>query len=398
MLTAGHILRLCVISLLGLATIMVNSAAMTVDSRPITVGSLLLGRPTIYALLAIGVMCVVGGLDIRRLASAKGLLNPIVLLLGLSTALCTLALIPGWGATINGSSRWLFLGPRSWGLTFQPSELAKWTAVLAMAWWCARHAGVMSRLRYGLVPPLAVLALLCGLIIIEDLGTAVLIGTVGGLMLIAAGARIWQVAMLVPPALAAVAVMIWQSPYRVKRLLAFLDPFADPQGIGYHAIQSMAAIAGGNRGLGNGIQKQGYLPADTTDFLFAVICEEMGIAGAGLVIALYLAIIWAALLVIRECRHSFGRLLGFGVLCTIGLQAAMNIAVVTVVVPTKGIALPLLSSGGTGWVMGAAAIGLIVAIDRLNCLERQWDQTLPRTGADAPPVELPRQAGPKQAA
>ncbi len=122
-------------------------------------------------------------------------------------------------------------------------------------------------------------------------------------------------------------------------------------------------------GVGYGIQKFGYLPEDTTDFIFAIICEEMGMAGAMLVIGLYLAILWTGLGIVRDCKDTFGRLVGLGVLLTVGLQATINIAVVTVVVPTKGIALPLISSGGTGWIVTAFMLGLVASLDEANRLE-----------------------------
>jgi cell division protein FtsW len=161
--------------------------------------------------------------------------------------------------------------------------------------------------------------------------------------------------------------MVIQSPYRLQRLMAYLDPYQDPQGIGYHIIQSMSAVAGGGiagRGLGNGVRKFGYLPEDTTDFIFAIICEELGVFGAAFVLFLYAALLLSAFLVVRRMAHPFLRLLGTGVMLTIGLQAAINIAVVSGVAPTKGIALPLLSHGGTGWVLTAFSIGLLVSMDR----------------------------------
>ena len=366
-------LQWSVITLLCVAVVMVNSASMSMGSDPVSLKALLLGRPTIYAALAIAVMWFTSHLDIRKAYSARGVANPVIWLLILAIGLCVVALLPTpISATINGSRRWLFLGPRSWGLTFQPSELAKWSLAIALAWWCARHAGSMRRFWAGLVPALLITAIVCGLIITQDLGTAALIGAVALVVLLAGGSRWWHIGAMVLPAVGAVAAMIAISPYRVKRLLAFLDPFADPQGIGYHPIQSMVAFAHGATpwGLGSGPQNLGgYLPADTTDFLFAVICEELGLAGAAMVIGLYLVLLWTAISIVRDCRHPFGRLLGFAVLLTIGLQAVMNIAVVTVMVPTKGIALPFLSSGGTGWVMCAASVGLLAAIDRVNQVE-----------------------------
>lgn len=230
----------------------------------------------------------------------------------------------------------------------------------------------MGRFTHGLLPALALIGLACGLVVIEDLGTAVLIGAVAACLLIAGGAKLWQMVLCALPAVAAVVAAIWHSPYRINRLLAFLNPWEDPQGIGYHPIQSMLAIAMGGltgRGLGNGLQKFGYLPEDTTDFIFAIICEEMGMAGALLVVGLYIALMWLGMSIIKDCKDVFGRLLGLGVLLTVGVQAVINLAVVTVVVPTKGIALPLVSSGGTGWILTAFALGLLVALDESNRLE-----------------------------
>ncbi len=376
MLRASHILMLCVIALLGIGVVMVQSAGMSVGATTGAaaqggVGAILLGRGSCYAFFAVVAMLVASRINVRQLFRTRAWYNPLFLIILLSLAAVGLTFVPGLGRNVNGASRWLYLGPRAWGLSFQPSELVKWVMVLAVAWWCARRRYVMHRFFVGLAPPLMLIALACGLIVIEDLGTGGLIAAVAGCMLVAGGARLWQFALMIPPALAAGVAAILHAPYRIKRLTAFLDPWEDPAGGGYHLIQSMLAIAQGHltgRGLGNGVQKFGYLPEDTTDFIFAIICEELGVAGAALVIALYLTILWVGLSIVRECRDTFGRLVGLGVLLTLGLQATLNIAVVTVVVPPKGIALPLISSGGTGWIMTAFAIGLVAALDNANQL------------------------------
>jgi cell division protein FtsW len=362
-LRAGHILQLLVIALLGIALVMIHSAAMTVGQDSTLISS----RYVVYAVLAVMVMLVAGRLDVRAIFSMRGLVNPLTYMVILSLGLVGLALL--YGPRINGARRWLFVG----GVSIQPSELFKWTLVIAIAWWCARRAGAMHRFRHGLLPPLLLVGLGCGLILVEDLGTAALIGLVAVVLLYAGGARLLHLAMIMPVPIAAMVVAITQSDYRRARITSFLDPFADPQGIGYHAIQSMVAIAGGGttgRGLGAGIQKFGYLPEDTSDFVFAIICEELGLAGAGLVILMYVALMWVGMSIVRDCRDNFGRLLGLGVLLTIGLQALMNLAVVTVLVPTKGIALPLISAGGSGWIATAAAVGLLCAIDAANHIDQ----------------------------
>src|SRR6185436_16902775 len=157
-----------------------------------------------------------------------------------------------------------------------------------------------------------------------------------------------------------VIALIVANPYRIKRIETFVDPYLQPQKDGYHMIQSMLAVSGGQ---GFGIQKFGYLPEDTTDFLFAIICEELGIFGALLVAGLYTALLWAGFSIVRRQPSPMLKLLGLGVLSTVGLQALINLAVVTGIGPTKGIALPLVSSGGTGWILTASSLGMLIAMD-----------------------------------
>jgi cell division protein FtsW len=149
---------------------------------------------------------------------------------------------------------------------------------------------------------------------------------------------------------------------------AFIDPYAAPQEEGYHLIQSLLSFASGGifgKGLGNGVQKLGYLPEDTTDFIFAIICEELGLFGAMLTVMLYLGIVWACWHILRETRERFGQLLAFGVGSMIGLQAMINIAVATVSVPPKGLPLPLVSFGGSGLVITSAMLGLVYSVARV---------------------------------
>src|SRR5690606_11726954 len=236
---------------------------------------------------------------------AWGISSPLIFMLGISFGLTALTLVPGMGRSVNGASRWLVLG----GVSFQPSELVKWSVVIALAWWCAKRSGVMHRFFDGLLPALLLLGAAVALIGAEDLGTAALLGAVGGCVLIAGGARLWHMSAFIPPALAAFVVMVLVEPFRLQPVVAFPNPRSDPQGAGYHPIQSMVAIAQGGifgRGLGNGVQKFGYLPEDTTDFIFAVICEELGLAGAGLVVGAYLVVLWIGLDIVRDCRDTFG--------------------------------------------------------------------------------------------
>ncbi len=362
MLRPHHILQLSTVALLCIGVVMVHSAGMTVtDTGQTEMGLIGHSRHLIFAVIAICAMFMASRINMRQFMNTRGIFNPIPWLFLLACVMVVLTLIPGIGRSVNGSARWLSLG----FVQFQPSELMKWAIVLMLAYWCTLKAGVMNNFRHAVLPGMCLIALACFLVVIQDLGTAALIGAIGMVMIFAAGAKWWHLALTVPPAFAAVAVAILKTPYRRDRILAYLNPWADPQGNGYHPIQSMLAIAEGSgfgRGLGNGIQKFGYLPEDTTDFIFSIICEETGIAGAFLVISLYALILWSGYMIIRDTKNGFCKLFAMGVIMMVTLQAAFNIAVVTVMVPTKGIPLPLISAGGTGWVFTALALGLVSSL------------------------------------
>ncbi|MAY75694.1 MAG: stage V sporulation protein E [Phycisphaerae bacterium] len=380
MVTRGNVVMLCALALLTLGVVMVNSAGMSVAPvgetgqlapgvDPVTFQSILTSRPSLYAVVAVVAMLVCGVLPTRWLERSAGL-RPSHALAILAAALVTiLALLlavyaPGVGRSVNGAARWIVV-PIAGSL--QPSEIAKWGMVVVIACGAVASGDGLRRFRGGLPILIAVLCLVCAVIVVEDLGTAVLIGGVGVLVLVAAGMRLWWLLATVPVAVAGFVAAVLSSPYRVDRVVSFIDPYRDPQGDGYHMIQSMATIAGGGpfgRGLGHGLQKFGYLPEDTSDFLFAVICEELGLAGASLVIALYGVMFVALAGIVRAADGPVRRLIALGVLLTVAGQATINLFVVTGLGPTKGIALPLLSAGGTGWVLTCAALGLVAAIDR----------------------------------
>jgi cell division protein FtsW len=388
MLRSGQIVFLCVLSLLTVGVVMVNSAGMSIDPKSaVTIESILLSRSTLYMGLAIAAMSIVAMLPVRPIADAllargagPGLtLGPSrafpeipLALLGSCAALILLLSTAYWpviGREVNGSHRWVGIPTRDSPFTFQPSEIAKWGMVVLMAWYGVVYASRLPNLLRGLLPGLVPVALVGGFIVIEDLGTGVLVASVACLLLLAGGARVVHFLLFVPFALGAFAAAVIASPYRLQRLATFLDPYAQPQGAGYHMIQSMVAVANGEvfgRGLGFGLQKFGYLPEDRTDFLFAVICEELGVAGAGLVIGLYLLLMWCGLAIVRREANPMLKLVALGVVATVGAQAVINLAVVTGLGPTKGIALPMLSSGGTGWILTAASLGLLVSIDRTS--------------------------------
>jgi cell division protein FtsW len=327
--------------------------------------------------------------------------------------------VPGIGREANGARRWISLGP----IGLQPSEIAKWGVPIMVAWYAIRERARLHTFTWGFAVPLAAVSAVCGLIALEDLGTAVLIELVTVAMLVVAGARGIWVAAMAPVGLLAFVVLVITSPYRVNRIIAFLDPYADARGIGYHIIQSLEAIAGGGvagRGLGNSELKFGYLPEATTDFIYSIVAEELGIAGSAVVVGLYVLFILCGLAVIGatargadatastrseggstpvatamapvttepELLSNFARLLGFGILLTVGVQALINICVVTGLAPTKGIALPLMSRGGTGWILTCLSIGLLISMDR-GADRRRRELGLPVPGEEQDPFLQP---------
>ena len=359
------ILTFCVLALLCLGMIMVQSAAMNVTGKTTWQWNQLGMKQLGFCFVGFALFLVVGKRDYAWLAgrTRSVVTHPITWLLLGTVLLNTLVLAPGIGIEKNGARRWLPLGVTQ----LQPSELAKWAVVIFLAWWLTRPNAQIEKFWRGFVPTLVPIGAICLLIVIQDFGTAALIAICALTMLLAGRVKLWHLAMIIPPALGAAAWFIMHKEYRWKRMTAFLDPWANPQREGYHMIQSLLSFSTGGvpgKGLGNGIQKLGYLPEDTTDFIFAVVCEELGLFGALLTVALYLGLLYVAWQVVKQKRDDFGRLLAFGIGSMIGLQATINLAVATVSVPTKGLSLPLVSAGGSGLVITCAALGLLYSISK----------------------------------
>jgi cell division protein FtsW len=396
MVRSGHVVMLCALVLLTIGMVMVQSAGMSVqplraDMDPsasaavsgVSAESLLTSRTSLYLVLALGAMAVASRLPIRRFADRLdrvvwfkpgGDLGMLVLVSLMMIMVLGLVYVPGIARVENGSARWINLHLP--GLeSIQPSEIVKWGIIVLVAWFAARLGSYkenkLTNFFSGLLPVCLCAGLVSGVVILEDLGTGALMIIVTGVVLLAAGARWIHFGMFIPPVLGGLIFAIIAAPYRVQRITAFLDPYADPSGSGYHMIQSIATVAGGGvfgRGLGHGLQKFGYLPEDTTDFLFAVVCEELGLVGAIIVICAYGGIAWTGTSIAMRERSMMLKLTILGIIATISIQAMINLVVVTGLGPTKGIALPLMSSGGTGWIMTAFALGLVVSIDRTQTL------------------------------
>ena len=289
----------------------------------------------------------------------------------LAFLLLVAVMLPGLGLERNGARRWLQLP----GTTFQPSEFAKLAVIIALAHYCERKGRKMGTFRYGLLIPGMVLALFLGLIFIEpDWGATALLATVCGLMLFLAGTKLRFMVLPVIVLGVAGSFLLSQNTVRLNRIMSWLDPEGTKQGVGYQAWQSLIALGSGGTtglGLGNGRQKLGFVPEHETDFIFSVIGEELGlVATMGVVVAFVLFVVCGAYIAMRS-RDFFGFLLASGMTLLIGLQAFINIGVVTSTLPNKGLPLPFISRGGTNLVVMLFCVGVLLSVARFASREGQ---------------------------
>jgi cell division protein FtsW len=346
-------------ALLLVGIVMVTSASMSVAARDDADPFYFLERQFIFAIAGVLFAWIVTRVPTELWEKYSS----VLLMLGL--LLLVLVLIPGLGARVNGARRWLRIGL----LNFQVSELAK---VLVLTWlcsYCVRKRTELEATLPGLAKPFGLLTVTAVLLLIEpDFGAATVLFATGFAVLFVAGARLRYVALLVTTAVLGFALLALTSPYRLKRLMAFLHPFDDPFAGGFQLTQSLIAIGRGSWfgvGLGSSVQKLFYLPEAHTDFVFAVLAEELGLVGVIGVIGLFVALVWRAFHVSRLAAAAGMRFqsylaLAFGV--WLGVQAIVNIGVNMGVLPTKGLTLPLLSYGRSSLLVSLAWLGVVLRI------------------------------------
>ncbi|RPF46781.1 stage V sporulation protein E [Thermodesulfitimonas autotrophica] len=351
------LLFLTVLGLLSVGLVMVFSASEYAALVRFNDTFYFFKRQLLYSFLGLGAMFYFLNYDYHNFRRFAGLL------LALSFFLLLLVLLPGVGHSSHGAQRWLKFGP----LTLQPSEVIKFGIVVFTAYGLSRVPGGIRRAR-EILPYLGITCAAALLILLQpDLGTAMALAGTVFVMLFCAGAPLSALGVTGLGGVAAALAAIYMEPYRWRRLLAFLDPWKDPQGSGFHIIQSLYAIGSGGLfgvGLGQGKQKFLYLPEQHTDFIFAVIGEELGFIGGAFVILLFIIFIWRGLRIALYAPDAFGSFLAAGITAGIGLQALINIGVVTGSMPITGIPLPLISYGGTSLVFTLAAIGVLLNISR----------------------------------
>ncbi len=312
------------------------------------------------------IVSLVAGFFTARVIDYRYLKRFAPLISLVSVLLLIAVFIPGIGISVKGSQRWLYLV----GMRFQPSELAKLSVILILAWWFSREQRSAGQWFKGFVLPSLFLGVYLVLILIEpDFGTTMLIGCVGGFLLFVGGTQVSYLILGGMMGFLGLAFLIMRDEERMRRILAFLEPEAYARGEAFQLMQSIYAfIAGGalGKGFGQSIQKHHYLPEAHTDFIFAIIGEELGFIASLSVVLLFMVFFGACVLVGLRSRDRFGRYVSFGVGMMIALQSIINIGVVTGCLPTKGLALPFISYGGSSLLFSMLMVGIVVNIAMNN--------------------------------
>ncbi len=363
---AGVFMSLIVISLTFLGLVILFSASQAMHDDP----TVLLRKQVIW----LGVATVAGG--IAMVVNLEALRSSAFILAGAAILLMVLVLVPGIGVRVNGAQRWMDFGP----MRLQVSELGKLGLLFVMAHYLAANRRNLDDILRGYLVPCGILAVFCGLIIIEpDFGTAFLCGLVGGVMLFLAGVRL---KFLIPTALSALllfSVAVYHDPVRLKRITSFLDVEGNRSDSSYQLWQGILAFgAGGVNGVGLGVgrQQMSFLPEAHTDFIFAIVGEELGLWFTAGVVLLFMTLFFIGVLQLKRAPNLYQYLLVMGALLFVTFQALINIGVVTGCLPTKGMSLPFISYGGSNLVFMFTLIGIILNGFRsweMPALRRQRD-------------------------
>ncbi len=356
---ATTILIFCVAVLIGLGLVMLYSSSMNMEVNKSSVGAGYLLSQSVWLVFGLIGCVIVTRVDYSRWKKIAPYL------LGFSVILLLLVFAPKIGIGRKGAHRWIGLP----GLPhFQPSELAKLSLIIFLAAYGERFQRQMGTFRKGLVIPGLVIALVLGLIFVEpDRGCTILLALVSVSMLVLAGVRL---RFLVPPVLlmaGGLALSFMHDPMRLRRIMAWIHPEENKEGAGYQAYQAMIALGSGGwtgLGLGNGRQKLGFVPEHHTDFIFSIIGEELGLIATMGVVVLFIALILCGVYISRRSSDTFGFLLGSAITLMIGLQAFINMGVVTSLLPNKGMPLPFISYGGSNLLLMLVAVGFLFSISR----------------------------------
>lgn len=359
----GRGVILTAMGLLALGVVMVHSAVMSVGDSAAWYARVDM-RHTLFSVLAAVVLLVGWRVNYRWLGAGKWLPWLSLGLLIVAIGLGCLVFVPGIGHSVGGKFRWIRIGPRQYSLGLQPSELIKLSLIVFLACWLTRRGEKVRNIWTFLVAG-GLTGGCMALVVTQDFGTAALIGVSAGVVMFLTGVPWYYLAGSAVASATAFFYILLETPFRMQRILAMLDPWDAANNSTYQVRQSLMAIFGGEwtgRGLGLGVRKLGFLPEDSTDFIFASYCEEWGFRGAVLLGGLLLIWIWQCRKAAVRASDELGRVLAATLGIMVALQAAMHIAVNLNVLPPTGISLPFVSAGGTSLVITAAAASLIASV------------------------------------
>lgn len=347
-------------ALLIMGLIMVGSASISIAAAKLDQPLFYFTRQVIFAAAGLAIAFYVMTIPLsvwRKMA-------PLLLTLGV--LMLVLVLIPGIGREVNGSRRWLPLGP----VNVQVAEIIKLFSIIYVADYLQRHHGQLNGSFFKVIGPLLMLGIAAILLLMQpDMGSVVVIMSTVLAMLFLGGSRLDVFGALITVFAALFAALVWFAPYRMQRLQSFMDPWQDPFGSGFQLTQALIAFGRGDWlgvGLGSSMQKLFYLPEAHTDFLYSILAEELGLIGAVSVLVLFAIVIWRALAIGRAAELSgqvFGAQIAYGIGIWLGLQACVNMGVNMGVLPTKGLTLPLMSYGGSSLVISCVALALLFRVD-----------------------------------
>jgi len=344
------------ILLIGLGLVVVYSASSHLAAYRMGDSYYYLKRQAFFCVSGVGLMILARYIPCTLYSR---LVYPLLIV---SFGLLVVLLIPGVGHKVGGACRWL----RWKGVSFQPSELAKFSLAVFMAYSMAKKGVNIKTFSKGLLPHLLVVGAFMVFILFQpDLGTVLILGGWILLVLFVGGVRFWQLLSLTALSVPIVFWLIWNADYRLKRWVAFLNPWEDPNGMGFQIIHSFLAFGSGGifgAGLGNSKQKLFYLPEPHTDFVLPIVGEELGLLGVTAIIVLFGILIISGIRVAFKARDLYSSYLAFGLTCMIGLQVMVNMGVVMGLLPTKGLPLPFISSGGSSLIINLLSIGVLLNI------------------------------------
>lgn len=362
-----HILLFVVVALMGIGLVMVYSASSVTSLAKMSDGLYFFKRQLIWVVIGLLSMIIFSNIHYKSLEKFA------IPLLGIAVFFLILIFVPGISRDVGGARRWIRFG----SIGFQPSEFAKLCFVLYLAHSISSKQDKMKSLTQGVLPDLLITGLLFGLILKEpNLSSAALIGGTYITLLFLGNGSLLHIGGMISGGAILVVSLVFQAGYRMRRFWAFLNPWATARTSGYHIIQSLIAIgSGGIWGLGLGQSRQKFfiLPERHTDFIFAIIGEELGLIGATIVILLFLILVWRGLYIASRAPDSFGFLLASGITAIISFQVIVNIAVVLSLMPTTGVTLPFVSYGGSSLVFLAIATGVLLNISRYGSTSNAFE-------------------------